>query len=314
MKKIVLILTALVAVATLCLSAELTFPKNIIPADAIWAVHFDVQTFTKGRLYKMMEKEDAFRKVRLGRDVLSGVLGGADLTKAIEGITVIGIGSGERTVVCIEGTLPRDRLIELAKIEREYKEIPFASTVIHSWGGHEFGAFAGSRMTLISEDLGSLQEVLNVISGKMPSFNPGDILSRIKAPSTDVSVVGFARNVSNLIGAGEGPAILQLIGSTVLQAGEKGDDVVMSLNIETPSDKDAQQFEKVLVGLVALASMEQGNRASAFNLDPQDLSVVVKGNRVEMSLAYPLENFKKLIMGRTGFHPFSAFADFRTPH
>ena len=312
MKKVVFILAALMAVATLCLSADLTFPKNIIPADAIWAVHFDVQTFMKGKLYKMMEEEDAFRKVRIGRDVVSGLLGGVNLTKAIEKITVVGIGTGERAVVCIEGDLPRDRLLELAKLEDDYREIPFGSVVIHSWDASEFGAFAGNRMTLLSEDLDSLKAVLNVISGKSPSFKSDEILSRIKAPSPAVSVVGFARNLSELIGAEEGPAILQLIGNTVMQAGEKGDDVVMSVHIETPTEKDAEQFEKVFLGLIALAGMEQGNRASAFNIDPQNLTVTRKGNRVEMSLAYPLKNFKQLLMGRAGFRAFASFADFRS--
>jgi hypothetical protein len=312
MKKIVWFVTALVAITTLCLSADLTFPKNIVPADAIWAVHLDVQTFMKGKLYKMMEAEDAFRKVRIGRDMVSGVLGVVDLTKAIDKITLIGLGRGDRAVVCIEGDLPRDRLLALAKIEDEYREIPFGSTVIHSWDRNEFGAFAGNRMALLSEDLPSLQKVLDVISGKSPSFKSEEVLSRIKAQSGDIAVVGFARNVSDLIGTNEGPAILEMIGHTVVQAGEKGDDVVMSLHIETPTENDARQFEKVLNGLVALASMERGNRASALQIDPRDLSVVVKGNRVEMSLAYPLENFKKLLMGRTGFRGFASFAEFRS--
>lgn len=312
MKKVVLIVTILLVAVALCFSAELSVPKNIIPADAMWVIHFDVQTFTKGRLYKIMEKEDVFRKIRISRDAVSGVLGGVDLSKALDKITVIGFGRGDKAVVCVEGDLPRDRLLGLAKGEKDYREIPFGSTVIHSWDRNEYGAFYGNRMTLLSEDLDSLEEVLNVISGKKPSLQSDEILSRIKPQSSNISVVGFARNVSDLIGEREGPAILQMIGDTVIQAGEKGDDVVMSLHIETPSEKDAIQFEKVFNGLVALASMEQGNRASAFNIDPQDLAITVKGNRVDMSLAYPVESFKKLILGQGRFHGFGTFADFRS--
>ncbi len=311
MKKIFMILIALLAAAALCLSADLTFPKNIVPADATWAVHFDVQTFMKGKLYKMLEDEDILRKVRIGRDTVSGMLGGVDLEAIVDSITVIGLGSGDQAVVCIKGDLPKDRLLELAKAEREYREIPFGSSIIHSWDRDEFGAFAGNRTVLLSEDLPSLQAVLDVISGKNPSLKSEEILSRVKSQSADVSVVGFAQDVSGLIGADEGPAILQLIGNTVLQAGEKGNDMVVSVHIETPTDKDAEQFEKVLNGLVALASMERGNRASAFGFDPRNLSVVVKGNTVALNLVYPLESFKSLILGKGGFHGFAPFAALR---
>ena len=308
MKKLLLIIALVLTTAIFCLSADLAFPKNMIPADVEWVVHFDVKAFTQGRLYASLQGEAIFQKLGIPKAKFSQILG-VDPIEVIDGITVIGINfDDDSPVVCITGELPRERLLSLAREEGDYREIPFGATPIHQWGRKEYGAFAGNRVLLFSEELVALKKVLGVIAGDQPSLKSADILPSPKAQSSNPSVLGFVRNVSHIIGEKGGPAVLGMIGNAAFQAGEKGNDVLMSVSFDTPSKEDAAQVEKILHGLVALASLERDNRASAFNIDPQDLSIAVKGTQVDVSLAYPIENFKKLMLGKGRFGGFAAFS------
>ncbi len=313
MKKAILIVGVLLALVAFCLAAEVPFPKSIVPADAVWAIHFDIDTFLKTKIYAAMERDMPFKGFGVSREKISEILGG-DITEILDKITVIGIGRKEEPVVCFEGNIPRERLLNLLKEEGDYETLSHGSSVIYHWDRNEYGAFIGDRMLLFSEDLDGMKDVLDVISGGKPSLKAQDVLANVEAQSAATPIVAFIRDLSALVGASGGPAILNLIGTTFLQASEKGEDVLISLNLDTPSNDDAVQVEKVINGLVALASMEQGNRASAFNIDPEKLSVKVKGSQVDISLAYPVEGFVKLVLGRGAFAGFASFASLRSLH
>lgn len=304
MKRIVLIVAALAILVTVCLGAEELFSRKIVPAGAEWAVQVNLNALQKSRLYGMMEQGEDLGKIQRAQEAILRHYK-IDILKSIERITLIGLRPEAEPVVCFEGDIPREHLLGLLGQEEKHQEIPFGSTVIHTWGTRENGAFVGDRTALISEDLDSLKQVLGVLGGEKPDFKAESLLPRVPVRSGGGLVTGFVRDVSAMLRHERGPAILTRVKAAVFQATEKAEDVLLSLHVETTSAPDAEQIRQVVQGLIALASMEQEKRG--FKFDPRNLSVSAEESRVNILLTAPLKTFFDLLQGRKGMKDLGSF-------
>ncbi|MDH4197430.1 MAG: hypothetical protein OEW05_08500 [Candidatus Aminicenantes bacterium] len=306
MKRIVLIFAALVILVTVCLGAQELFSRKLVPADAEWAVQVNINTLQKSRLYGMIEQSEAPREMQRARESILRHYQ-VDILKNIERITLIGLRPDAEPVVCFEGDIPRKHLLGLLGEERTHREIPFGSTVIHTWGVRKNGAFVGDRMAAVSEDLDSLKQVLSVLGGEKPEFKPEGLLPRVPVQPGVSLVTGFFRDVSAMLGHERGPAILTKFKAAIFQAAEKAEDVLLSLYVDTPSAPDAEQVRQVVQGLIALASMEREERG--FKFDPRNLSVSVEKNRVNILLTAPLKTVFDVLQGRGRIRGFGPLED-----
>jgi hypothetical protein len=304
MKRIVLAVAALAILFTVCLGAEELFSQKIVPAGAEWAVQVNLSALQKSRLYGVIAEDEGLGEIRRAREAVLRHLK-IDILKSIERVTLIGLRPAGEPVVCFEGDIPREYLLGLLGQEENHRETPFGSTVIHSWGSRDNGAFVGDRTALISEDLDSLKQVLGVLGGEKPGFKAEGLLPRVPVQSGSGLVTGFVRNVSGLLGRERGPAILTKIKAAVFQATEKAEDILLSLQFETTSAPDAEQIRQVVQGLIALASMEQEERG--FRFDPRNLSVSAEQSRVNILLTAPFRTLLDVLRGRKGMKGLGSF-------
>ena len=133
MKKTIIIIIVLVLVL-LFFAEGLAAPlqKSIIPAEAKWVFHFDMQKYTSSRLHTSLKNHEVMVKLREKNDEISKSFD-IDLLNDIKSVTVFGLGVEEKdAVICVSGNFTEDQLIDQIKKKETPKEIYYLRYTIYS--------------------------------------------------------------------------------------------------------------------------------------------------------------------------------------
>ena len=162
----VLFLTVLLVFIFCCELKASSLQKSIVPAEALWVVHFDLVKFKASRLGDIvLNKIEALGlKDEVGQFHKQFKM---DILNDIEGVTAIGLGKDEEDiVVCLKGNINKEFLLGLLGMEDSHQEIPYGKYTLHNWDKDEFGAFVDDDLVLIAHNKNALISVVDVISGK----------------------------------------------------------------------------------------------------------------------------------------------------
>ena len=307
---------ALTILMVLLLSAAVrgeALKKNIVPADASWVVHVNVEQLLGSRFFTHMMGAAEWAEVE-SKNAQFAKKFKINLLKDIQALTVYGKGNDEESAVaCIAGRFDKDHLLDLLGMSDEHKEIAYGNYTMHNWDGDEYGAFVGNNLVLITKTEAGLKHALDVISGKADNITgsaAGDIIAR--TPS-DSMLTAVARNISELLDRekDEHSAILKKAQAAMLHLSEREDDMVMGAEVAASSAKDADNIEQMLKGLLAMLDLYRDDLPSGIDI-PEDIKISRAGNSVRVELSYPAEKLIKLIAEKGRF-PFRFIAGVFSP-
>lgn len=307
MKKMIIFIVVMVLVLVFIssITAE-TFRASIVPADAQWVIHLDIDKFKSTRVGDMLLKEkDISGLHKINREFLKETK--INLFQDISGITLYGGGKDEEsTVVCLSGKFDRNYLLGLLEGEDSHRATKHGQNTIHKWDGHDFGAFARDNLVLLGKDRGMMERALDVIAGKRKNISSTPTGVYFQKTPKDVFITVAASNVSLLMEGRSKPRFLKNISSGFLTASEENTNFNLQLTVGADSQKDAANLEQVIKGFVALGKMyveEIGDLSSLL----ENLTITVQKNQVQVQLIYPsdelfdiLSNSGKFLLGLEG--------------
>jgi len=308
MKKVIAVLV--VIFLTLLIGARArasSLPTSIIPAEAEWVIHFDLEKFTSTRmgeyiLYKQdllgLEKKNAHFYKKYNINIL----------KDIDCVTIFGTEKEEEnTVVCLRGNFNQEFLLGLLAAESSHSEIPHGKYTIHNWDHDEYGVFVNKNMALITQDESMLKTTLDVIDGKKENITSSPLMTYINQIPVDAYLAAMADNISSMIKNEAKVFVLRKTQSAMFSLKEDEQNVHMKLNFVVETIEDANKMEDVLKGLVALANMQLAEKNTELRL-PEDILISTEGNKVQVEISYPSEALLDIILGKKEFSPFSLLA------
>jgi hypothetical protein len=276
--------------------------KNIVPADAGWFVHVDLEQLLASRFFNHIMGTEGWDQLEKKNSQFQKKYQ-IDLLKDIKAITVYGMGHGEENAVaCISGRIDQEHLLHLLGMEDSHKEIPYGSFTMHRWDGDEYGAFVGDTMAVIAQGEEMLKHALDVIGGKAPDITGSDSAALLnRAPAGSV-VTAIAHDIPSLLGDEEDDhsAILKKAESALFHFGERGDDLFLGGELLVRTEKDADNIEQMLRGLLAMVDMYKDEIPDDIQL-PEDIRITREGNRVRVNMSYPTVDAVKLIAERGRF-------------
>ncbi|MBX3388037.1 MAG: hypothetical protein KF691_01135 [Phycisphaeraceae bacterium] len=238
--------------------SALASPLNraLIPADAAVTAHIDVEAFAGSQLgQEIIKNRDHFK------------LGGLDALKAfgIEpfrdflGVTVFMPSvDAEEPVVVVRATEAIDALWKHLKTEPHAKPMSSEGYELLSWedkGERKYGfvrAEGNSRLAFISDNWEPLITALKTVDGKSPAQKGG---------ATPAAGSFFFADVRELPAKlldrdDDGPtAVIREVRSAVIDAGESGENMFASADVELSSAKTASDVQQMAQGLVAFGRM-----------------------------------------------------------
>jgi hypothetical protein len=258
MRKITIIFLAfwLAALTSPSISGE-SLQTELIPTEARWLIHIDVEKFAKTELKQILEKNS---ENDLGREIM-GIekTTGIDFFSDISAVTLIGMNhENNEPVVAFSGNLDKTHLLGLLKEEESLNKFNYGNFLIYNWDDDEYGVFANDNLLIFSENRSGLEKVLDTLSGKGKNFSGTTLQRQFRALSPDTFLIAAAGNVSDLLEEDDddfGALILKKTESAFFSANEQNSKVKLQLSLQTDSPETATKMGSMVTGLKAFLSM-----------------------------------------------------------
>jgi hypothetical protein len=303
MKKFIVILIATLALM-MCLFAsgsadrDTELQMSLVPADALWVLHFNMEKFTSSVMFKMLTEEGGLAAMQQKGDQILRKLK-IDPLKDIQNVTIFGRGKeNEEPVVAVSGRFDKSYLLGLVKAETTSKEIPYGKHTIYNWDSDEFGVFASDNLILISEKEGEIKMALDAMEGKIQNILKSPLFGRLIDESRSAILVAATNDLSGLAGSRGGPVMLTKMRNAAGSLNEVGEMMSIKVNIGTESAQVAKEIEQAIRGLVAIVNL-QVKDADALALT-QSINIAVDGENVRVDAAYPIIKFVEILKKRGG--------------
>ena len=233
-----------------------TIPASIVPNGARWIAHFDMEKFVSTSLYGYLDKSGAFQ---VKADKINGWLK-IDIKKDITGLTLFGMGDdkNDQVVVALAGKFDRSAILGQFALQEGHKEIAYGERTIYSTGDDEFGAFVNDRLIVLGDSQAVIQKALDTADSKGRNFTGTALSEALKDVPSGAFLSGAVPNLSGLgKEIGESKMLEQANGVFFL-AQERGDNVLLHLQLTADDAEKAKNIADIIQGLVALGRMSGG--------------------------------------------------------
>lgn len=305
MKKVALtmFLAALALALFPCLGAAAGpsgLQMSIVPADALWVLHLDMEKLVSSSLFKMLMEDGRGIDVQKKMGEFSEKFK-MDPFKDIKAVTVFGRGeAGEEPVIAISGNFQKDQLLGLLKADSSYKETPYGKYTLSSWDGEHFGVFVNDNLALITEKEADIKSALDAIEGKTKNVSASPLVARLQKESAGAIVAFAVADIAGLTGGGKGaaashevPAMLAKMQSASGAISETGDKLNLKTEITAASAQVAKDIEQAAQGLIALVNLQFTD--SDAQLLTRGIIIKLDGERVRIDASYPVPELTKII-------------------
>ena len=310
MKKAIFLFIILLTLFLVCESGASTLQKSIIPEDADWVIHLDLEKFSSTQFGdQLLNNENIFGLTQKNARFHDKYQ--IDILKDIKGFTVYGSGKDEEnSVVCLRGNFDQAYLLGLLAEEDSHKEIQHGNFTVHTWNYHEAGVFVDDNLTLIAHDVTAIRKALDVIAGKKANITTSSLMSTMNEIPPNVFFTALARDISELAEHESDVFIFKKAESALFTLTEEKEYINLSLNFTVKTLEDARNMESVIRGLISLAKMqmEEAQRDVLRPLD--DIGISSEGKKIRVELSYPIQEMIDILLGKVKFFPFHKLAGF----
>jgi hypothetical protein len=321
MKKAALIIIMTVVALALVFSLGFTagpsaLQMSIVPADARWVLHLDMEKLVSSALFKMLTEEGGepgiqqkagqfFEKFKM------------DPIKDLRAVTIFGRGEATKeAVVAVSGNFDKAYLLSRLKAEPAHKETPYGKYTLHNWQDKHFGVFVTDNLALISEGEENIKAALDTLEGKAKNISTSPLVSRLMKESNNTIALGAVADIAGLTGEGKGaaaahekPAILTKMQTVTGALSEIGEMVTLKVEIVAASAQVAKDIEQAIQGLIALVNLQFAD--SDAQLLTQSIKINVDGERVRIDAAYPILKLIEIHKKKGGVFRHGSFDNFR---
>jgi hypothetical protein len=286
---IILVLT-LAALAFVLPSWAGPVPVSVIPDGTRWIAHLDMQKFVSTQLFQYLEK-DGRLEIR-DRDLTHRLR--IDPFKDITGLTVFGLGQGEKQAVfAVAGRFDKAHLLSLLDLDEKHQEVPYGGFTIYVTSdghgtSHSYGAFINDGLIVYAESRTAIERVLDTAGGKEKNFSSSTLAAAFKDLPAGAFLSGVAESLAGLDKEIRRSKIAEAAKGFLFAAQEKGDNFQVRLQVTTDSPESAKNMADIVQGFIALGRMSrgEGRRGIPASLT-SGLQVKMDGNVVRLELEMP---------------------------
>ena len=297
-------LCVMVCLAGVALAGPLD--KQQVPAGAKWLLHGDAEALMASKVGQKIQEEAAKPGQAQVLDGLKATFG-LDPLKDIKSVTVYGTQFGqEKNVVLLRAKLDREKILNLLKMNPDYKEGKVGETTTYEWvdaakgdkpAQKKFGAFFGSDLAVMTTEAELLKTALAVLEGKADSLAksaPAGLAAETPKGAFLVIRVGELPTVG-----AEKPeaALFNKLACGQAAVGEAEGKVFAEINIEARTEQAAANLKKTGDGFLALLDLMMPEAGQSNPKIPPQFPALVKsakvtqeGKTVKASATMPAED------------------------
>ncbi|UCF16289.1 MAG: hypothetical protein JSW59_02290 [Phycisphaerales bacterium] len=239
--------------------------KNEVARDANWIVHADYESFNKTAIGKLIRAELAAQGFEEKLKSFATVYSFHPIDD-VRDVTVYGRGKDkEKAVALIDGKFEEEKLIAVVQMNAKHREIPYGDIVLHRWLHEEkkkdevktqimYGCILRGRLVVMSAGLDAVKQAVDVLKGSAENA-AGRSFNLEAQASSGVFFQAMATGVGEMVGKEQRAAVLRQTDELGLKIGEDEDKVYWSLGLSAKTTEVAKNVNKMLEGMIALASL-----------------------------------------------------------
>ncbi|MFB0564346.1 MAG: hypothetical protein ACETWK_01540 [Candidatus Aminicenantaceae bacterium] len=310
MKKIIVILIAVFLVTFLAfLTLAAPLQKGIIPADAKWVFHFDMEKYKLTRLNDLLMKDEVLTEIEKKNTKFFKKYK-INLLRDITGITIYGLGKEKKkSVLYCTGNFDQAHLLSLLEEVTTHRLIPYGKYTIHKWNRTNFGVFVAEHLVLFARDEEAIKDALDVIGGKKKDITSSPLISYVEKAPSGAFIIAFADNVSSIIKKHAKSVILKKTRQALFTITEQEENIIIKLNFVLESPEDAEKIGQIITGLIAMVNLQKEEMESGRRL-PMDINLKTDDNNIEITLTYLSKDLVDIIAGKKRLPPFFSLGGF----
>lgn len=288
-----------------------TLPSSLIPADAEWVIHLDMEKFKSTHIGDLLiqEKKGGLKKKAKSFYKQTSI----DLLKDVTGVTIYGLGKKkQKTVMCLKGSFDKEYLLSLLENVDTHKEIVHGNHIIHKWNHNEYGLFVGEDLIFLAWNEEAIKAALDAVDGRSENILSSSLKSYADQIPGKAFFAALVKDISAMSGYSSKAVILKKAGSGMFTLTENEEILNLRINATAKTPRDAANMEQIIRGLMAMAQMQLEESHEGLNLS-EIINVSTENNNVKIELDHPSEDVFKIITGRkvgsifswSGFDPLS---------
>ena len=272
--------------------------RDVIPAGAKWAVHFDVETIRGSRIGEGMMKLISDENSPVRQDKINKAENIWARLEDVRSLTFYGCTYDKKdAVVVAKLDYDKSEILEVLGIgSHEGHEIYSAGGKEHKWhsaGVKHFVCLYDATTIVASGSEKGLKEALDLLDGRGRTLRADQPLSKMLETEKGAFMVAAVQNVSEMVealqeqmvkkGAGHG-ALLKTCQSLRLEVGELKATMFAKMDAALKTTEDAANVQQAAQGMLALGMLQQQEnerlaellRGIKIDLQGKDFSVRVE--------------------------------------
>ncbi len=279
------------------------FDAKIVPADAKWIIHIDVDAVAKSAFWPMVEQ-----RINGNPNTQAGVqkfemIAGMTLPHDLHSVTLYGLGFNESEgIVVAKANANQQQLLALLQMNPSFNSVTHGEHEIVSWedkGKTMHGAFFATDRVVISQTQENVEKALDLLDGKGDALKADSVLAQpagagVLAGIASDAVAELAKKPEN-----KNNPVFANITSAWITISEQNQNVTLKGTFGAADPTKAQQLKTSAEGLRALGMMLATNESA----DPKlkmiapllpPLEITSQGSNVMVNWTFPFAQIKTL--------------------
>jgi hypothetical protein len=270
--------------------------QGIVPDDAKWLVHLDVDSLRESKvgnivikdvLAKPLAKLKSEMKID-GQLILQKLHSltafGTDFQKGPEANGVLMLNGDEEVQKIVEGFLAAQALQDPNGGIKKLQDEPF---VLYSAHNQLFVSPQLAGHVVLSKSRQQIESLRNVLAGKARTANASKPFSGYATVTNSFFFLAVAEGFNEKTALPPQAQILKKATGARIVLGERGDLLFANLSLKAKDPEVIQQIQQVLEGLKALATLAQSENKELLEL-AQATKVSADNKMVSVNVEYPL--------------------------
>jgi hypothetical protein len=262
------------------------FDPHMVPADAKWVVHADVDAARDSKSFEAVWDRllsDGTAQAKF--DQLEQMTG-MNIPNDVHDVTLFGKEAGDEAgVIVLHGKIDKNKTLQTLQFAKDYASTPFGNYQVMGWFDTDknvkmYGAFHDDDHVIIGRTEKNIELALDTIDGKSPAIKPDSVLVSGVKPQLLAYVA--AKDVPQLQGKGpKSNPVFAAVDSAWISLSEKDDVVTLRAELSSSNTDDASAVNDMLNGFRGMLRMAA---RSEDNPNPVAKAVVAAGKSFTASL------------------------------
>jgi hypothetical protein len=239
---------------------------KMIPADARWVVHVDMDAARDTKLWAAVDDQ-----LTGNRDFQNGIgkveqITGASFPRDLNDVTLYGRSSDDAAgVVIVHAHVNRQQIETLLKMNLAYESKPYGDYQLLTWHDDDknktmFGTFRDDSTMIIARSADLVRFALDVMDGKSPSIKVDSPLAAGAKPQLLAFVAASSLKDLKKPGEDQSPVIQQMQ-SAWISLTETNGNADLKASVVADTAQNAEQLTHLLDGVKAFVAIQANTKA-----------------------------------------------------